>query len=61
MKKYIDQIFYEGLGKSVYYPIEKQIKKINNKNIQKIAKISVKTLYIILALFIAFMLFYFKL
>ena len=59
MKKYIDQIFYEGLGRSVYYPIEKLIDKINNKSLKNVFTIIVKCLYFIVAITIAFMLFYF--
>ncbi len=59
MKKYIDQIFYEGLGKSIYYPIEKLIDKINNKTVKNIFTIIVKCIYFIVAITIAFMLFYF--
>jgi len=59
MKKYIDQIFYEGLGKSIYVPIEKLIDKITNKRVRKLFTIIVKCLYFVLAIFIAFMLFYF--
>lgn len=59
MKKYIDQIFYEGLGRSIYYPIEKLIDKINNKSIKNIFTIIVKCIYFIVAIIIAFMLFYF--
>ena len=59
MKKYIDQIFYEGLGKSIYYPVEKLINKINNKSVKNIFTIIVKCIYFIVAIAIAFMLFYF--
>lgn len=59
MKKYIDQIFYEGLGKSVYYPIEKLIRKINNKTFRNIFTNIVKCIYFIVAIVISFMLFYF--
>ena len=59
MKKYIDQIFYEGLGKSIYYPVEKLINKINNKKLRNMFTIIVKCLYFIVAIFIAVMLFYF--
>ena len=59
MKKYIDQIFYEGLGRSIYYPIEKLIDKINNKSVKNIFTIIVKCIYFIVAITIAFMLFYF--
>lgn len=61
MKKYIDQIFYEGLGKTVYYPTEKKINKIKNKKTKKIFTLIVKSLYFILAILIAVVLFYFKL
>jgi len=61
MKKYIDQIFYEGLGKTIYYPIEKKLNNISNKKITKIFTIIVKCLYFIFAILIAIMLFYFKL
>lgn len=59
MKKYIDQIFYEGLGKSIYCPVEKLINKINNKKLRNIFTIIVKCLYFIVAICIAIMLFYF--
>ena len=59
MKKYIDQIFYEGLGKSLYYPIENIINKITNDNLKKVFTIIVKCLYFVIAISIAFMLFYF--
>ena len=58
MKKYIDQIFYEGLGRSIYCPIEKVINKIDNKTIRKVCIVVVKCLYFILAISIAVMLFY---
>lgn len=61
MKKYIDQIFYEGLGKSIYLPVEKKINKISNKKVRKAFTIIVKCLYFMLAIFIAVMLFYFVL
>lgn len=59
MKKYIDQIFYEGLGKSIYCPVEKVINKINNLKVRNMLTIIVKCLYFIIAIFIAVMLFYF--
>lgn len=59
MKKYIDQIFYEGLGRSIYYPIEKLIDKISNNIVKNIFTIIVKCIYFIVAITIAFMLFYF--
>ena len=69
MKKYIDQIFYEGLGYSLYVPIEKLISKINNKKLSKInnkklSKILInmyKTLYFIFSIAIAIFILYVKL
>lgn len=59
MKKYIDQIFYEGLGKSIYCPVEKVINKINNLKVRNMLTIIVKCLYFVIAISIAVMLFYF--
>lgn len=59
MKKYIDQIFYEGLGESVYCPIEKLINKINNYTVRLVFTFIVKLLYFVLAIAISIMLFYF--
>lgn len=59
MKKYIDQIFYEGLGRSIYLPVEKIINKINNDKLRNILTIIVKCLYFVLAISIAVVLFYF--
>ena len=49
MKDYLNQIFYEGLGKSVYVPIEKKIKNISEKLV-KLWKIIYACIAIILAL-----------
>lgn len=61
MKAYLDQIFYEGLGKSIYYPLEKKIKKINNKDLEKKLILIMKSLYFIFSIFIAICLFYSRL
>jgi len=61
MKKYLDQIFYEGLGKTIYLPIEKLINKINNKSFKNILIIFLKIMYFVIALVIAICLFYYKL
>ena len=61
MKEYIDQIFYDGLGKSLYCPIESIINKINSKNIQKVLTILCKVLYFVISIFIAIVLLYIKL
>ena len=61
MKKYIDQIFYEGLGQSIYHPIENKINKLKNKKTKKIFTFIVKSIYFIIAIIIAIVLFYSKL
>ncbi len=60
MKEYINQIFYEGLGTSLYIPIENKIKKINNKKINKILIYFYKVIYFIVAIAIAVGIFYIK-
>ncbi|MBE6154295.1 MAG: hypothetical protein E7163_01795 [Firmicutes bacterium] len=61
MKKYLDQIFYEGLGKTIYLPIEKLINKINNSLFKKRLIIFTKIIYFVVALTIAICLFFYKL
>ena len=61
MKEYIKQIFYEGLGKSIYCPIENVIKKIKNKNIEKYLTLLCKVVYFIISIIIAIVLLYVKL
>lgn len=61
MREYIDQIFYEGLGKSIYCPVERVIKKIKNKNIEKYLTLLCKVVYFIISILIAFVLLYIKL
>ena len=61
MKDYINQIFYEGLGKSIYCPIENVIKKIKNKNIENYLTLLCKVVYFIISILIAIMLLYVKL
>ena len=53
MKEYIDQIFYEGLGYSLYVPVEKLINKINNKKLRKILINTYKILYFVFSIAIA--------
>ena len=61
MKEYINQIFYEGLGKSLYYPIENKIKKSKNNNIKNKLIIVTKIIYFIFSLILALILFYIRL
>ena len=39
MKKYIDQIFEEGLANTIYIPLTKKIKKMNNKRLSRTVNI----------------------
>ncbi len=61
MKEYIDQIFYEGLGYSLYVPVEKLINKINNKKLSEILINTYKFLYFVFSLIIALIILYVKL
>lgn len=61
MKEYIDQIFYEGLGYSLYVPVEKLINKINNKKLSKILINTYKILYFVFSIAIALIILYVKL
>lgn len=59
MKAYIDQIFYEGLGKSLYCPVESKIKKLSNKELQPKLINIFKVIYFIFSIAIAVSLWYF--
>ena len=61
MKEYIAQIFYEGLGKSIYCPIENKIKLFSNKKLVRYLILLCKVLYFIISIFIAIVLLYIKL
>lgn len=61
MKEYIDQIFYEGLGYSLYVPIENKIKKINNKKLNKILINTYKVIYFVFSIILALIILYVKL
>ena len=60
MKEYIDQIFNEGLGYSLYVPVEKLINKINNKKLSKILISTYKILYFVFSIAIALIILYVK-
>ena len=60
MKKYIDQIFNEGLGYSLYLPIEKKIKRIKNKKVKDRLYIVFRLTYLLLALIITVLIIIFK-
>lgn len=60
MKEYMDQIFYEGLGYSLYVPVQKLINKINNKKLSKILISTYKILYFVFSIAIAIFILYVK-
>lgn len=61
MKEYINQVFYEGLGYSLYVPVEKLINKIDNKKLSKILISTYKILYFVFSIAIAILILYVKL
>ena len=58
MKEYIKQVYEEGLGRSIYVPVKKKIDKKTKGNTNKLLTKLVKFEYGIIALVIAFLLFY---
>ena len=58
MKEYIKQVYEEGLGRSIYVPVKKKIDKTTKGNTNKFLTKLVKFVYGIIALVIAFLLFY---
>lgn len=58
MKEYIRQIYEEGLGRSVYIPIKKNIDKKTKGDKNKFLTKLIKIIYGIIAFIIAFLLFY---
>lgn len=61
MKEYLNQIYYEGLGKSLYYPLENKFKKIKNDKIKKNLIIIVKIIYFIFSILLSIILLYIRL
>lgn len=57
MKEYVKQIYNEGLGLTLYKPIEKVLKKIKNNNMKNMLLGVYKFLYMLLAIVIAVCLF----
>ena len=57
MKEYIKQIYDEGLGLTLYKPVEKKIKKIKVKELKKFLNYLYKAFYMILAIVISILLF----
>ena len=58
MKSYIKQIYEEGLGKSIYVPLKKKIDRKTTGKTKEILLKLLKVIYMVIALFIAFLLFY---
>ena len=58
MKDYVRQVYEEGLRRSVYVPLKKKIDKKTKGSTNKFLTNLVKIIYGIIALVIAFLLFY---
>ena len=61
MKKYIEQIFNEGLGTILYRPLEKKILKLKNEKIRYFFLKIYKIIYFILVIIIFFIILFIKL
>lgn len=59
MKEYFKQIYNEGLGLTIYKPVENKIQKLQNSKIKKIIIGIYKVLYFIFAIMISLALFLF--
>ncbi|MBE6156428.1 MAG: hypothetical protein E7161_01645 [Firmicutes bacterium] len=57
MKEYVEQIYNEGLGLTIYKPIEHKIEKIKNSGIKKVLICLCKIFYLIFAIAISIILF----
>lgn len=58
---YLKQIFYEGLGKTVYMPLKKIIdKKIKKERLNSIITIILKVLYLIISIFLGLLYLYYN-
>ena len=57
-KRYLDQLYDEGLGASVYTPVNDIIKKKTKKNTEKMLKIVWKIVYTIILLLAAALIFW---
>lgn len=61
MKPYIDQIYNEGLGQSVYLPLKKLIdEKIKKKKANILITKSIKIIYLIFVLIVCIAFIYFN-
>lgn len=58
MHSFFNQVYNEGLGASIYLPIENLINKLNNKHLAKVLIIIWKAIYLLLLLLTASILFY---
>lgn len=57
MKDYINQIYDEGLGLTLYKPVEGKIKKVKNNRFKNALYTTYRILYFLFALIIAVILF----
>jgi len=58
MKEYVKQIYNEGLGLTLYKPVEIKIKKLKNDKVKTVLLNIYKFLYLIIAFVIAIILFW---
>ena len=58
MRNIINQIYYEGIGKSIYEPIENIINSIKNNYVRDFLLYIIRFLYLLLIILIAIFLFY---
>ena len=61
MKKYIEQIFNEGIGNFLYRPTEKRINMIKNKKIKKLFLKAYRIIYLLIVIVLFFVILYLKL
>ena len=59
-KKYTKQIYEEGLGASVFVPVDEAIKSKTKKKTRKFLSLSWKIFYTILAILVAALLFWYN-
>ena len=60
MKNYLDQIYYEGLGYTLFVPVEKRINKICNKSLKKSLLNVYRFIYLIFIIAITLLILYYK-
>lgn len=57
MKEYVKQIYNEGLGLTIYKPVEKRILKLKDSGIKRFLMYLYKGIYLVFAVIISIVLF----